>query len=355
MTRTRKTLLAAVPLLAIGAGAALLACGTGSAAESWSVEVIAGDLDYPWDIVAAGETILMTEKAGTVVTIADGELRRAPLVTEDAIRTEGGAGLLGLALAPDFAETGRAYFYHSYADAGAPANKVIEAQFDGTRWMQTAVLVDAIPGHRLYNGGRIAIGPDGHLYVTTGWTENYERPQDLESLAGKTLRMELDGAVPDGNPFPGSLVYSYGHRNPQGLAWDAGGAFYVSEHGQSALDEINRVEAGANYGWPVISGTQTRPGMEAPLVSSGRTTWAPSGLAHDGERLLMASLRQRGLYAYDIEPDGEAGALDLVYRGEDRIRQVLPVDGALYVITTNRSPRRAGPSQDRLLRLSPQP
>lgn len=315
----------------------------------WTTETVADGLDYPWDIVRDGDRLIITEKAGNIVFIDNGETQRFTVETSSPLRTEGGAGLLGVALAPDFGESGRAFLYYSYdADTG-PANRVVAASFDGSNWTETGILIDAIPGHRLYNGGRIAIGPDGHLYVTTGWTENYDLPQDLDSLAGKVLRVTLDGEVPSDNPFGGSAVYSYGHRNPQGIAWSPAGELFVSEHGQAALDEINLVEAGGNYGWPAIQGDETRQGMETPFIHSGRSTWAQSGIAFAGEELLVAALQGRGLYVLDranltLEPVFETG---------ERYRQVLSVDDDLYVITTNRSPRGQGPSSDSLIRLSP--
>ena len=353
----RKTLMARYPklLLILAAGVALSAGAIGAAgttrspAENWHVAVVTDDLDYPWDIEMAGGTLVLTEKAGNVVVVDNGDVRRYELETEQPIRTDGGAGLLGLALAPNFPESGRAFFYQSYTKGTEPANRVIEAHFGGETWRERRVLLGGIPGHRLYNGGRIAIGPDGHLYVTTGWTENYERPQDVDNLAGKILRMTLDGEVPPDNPFEGSFVYSYGHRNPQGIAWNSAGELFSAEHGQSARDEINQIRPGADYGWPVISGEETKDGMETPLLSSGRTTWAPSGVAFAGDRLLVAALRGEGLYALD----DEAGELDLVFTSNERIRQVLPEGETLYIITTNRSPRREGISDDRLLRLSP--
>jgi glucose/arabinose dehydrogenase len=321
----------------------------GRTTPDWSVEVVTDDLDYPWDIDRAGDLIVLTEKAGNIVLIENGRQQRYELEISDQIVREGGGGLLGMALAEDFRETGIAYFYHSYRGDAGLANKVIRARFDGRSWRETGVLVEEIPGHRLYNGGRIAIGPDGHLYVTTGWTEKRDLPQNLDSLAGKVLRMTVAGGVPEDNPFKGSYVYSYGHRNPQGLAWNAAGELFVAEHGQSALDEINIVRPGANYGWPVISGDEKRDGMETPLLSSGSETWAPSGIAFSGPELLVAALQKRGLHVVDAA----AGALELVFSSNERFRDVLPVGKDLYVITTNRSPRGDGPSSDRLLRLSP--
>lgn len=319
--------------------------------NGWTSETVADGLDYPWDVVRDGDRLILTEKAGNVVIVDDGEIRRFAVETSAPLRAEGGAGLLGLALASDFSESGRAFFYYSYEAESGPANRVVSASFDGSAWRETGILVDAIPGHRLYNGGRIAIGPDSHLYVTTGWTENYDLPQNLDSLAGKVLRVTLDGEVPSDHPFAGSPIYSYGHRNPQGLAWSPKGELFVSEHGQAALDEINLVEAGGNYGWPGIQGNETRDGMQTPFVHSGNSTWAQSGIAFAGEELLLAALQGRGLYVLDQENR----TLRPVFETGERYRQVLPVGDDLYVITTNRSPRGQGPSSDSLIRLSPTP
>ena len=225
-------------------------------------------------------------------------------------------------------------------------NRVIEVELDGDAWRETRVLIDGIPGHPLYNGGRVAFGPDGMLYVTTGWTENRARPQDLESLAGKILRVTPDGAVPADNPFPGSPVWSLGHRNPQGLAWDSAGRLFAAEHGQSGHDEVNLIEPGANYGWPIIQGDKTTDGMRTPLTHSGSDTWAPSGLAWRGDDLLLAGLRAEGVLSVSLD-----GAVSTYHPTGERIRDVLVVGDDVYVITTNRSPRREGDSDDRLIRL----
>lgn len=321
----------------------------GTTTSDWSMHVVSDDLDYPWDIARAGDRLLLTEKAGNIVVIENGRQQRYALQTSDPIADESGAGLLGMALSRDFRQSGIAYFYHSYRSSAGLVNKIIRALFDGTAWRETGVLLDGIPGHRLYNGGAIAIGPDGHLYATTGWTANRERPQDRVSLAGKVLRMTLDGQAPPDNPFPGSLVHSYGHRNPQGMAWSPAGELFVAEHGEIGHDEINRIRPGANYGWPLVEGSARRSGMEPAWLDSGRSTWAPAGAAFAADELLVATLVTRGLYVVDEA----AGTLRQVFSSGDRIRHVLPDGRDLYLITTNRSPRAEGPSRDRLLMLSP--
>lgn len=321
---------------------------TSAATTDWSVEVVAEGLDYPWEIQEAGGRILVTEAAGNVVSVDEGRLTRHAVVTSDPIAREGGGGLLGMALSKDFDQSRIAYFYQTYRVGDDLTNKVIEARFDGAAWRETRVLIDRIPGHRLYNGGRVALGPDGHLYVTTGWTENRHRPQDLSSLAGKVLRMTVDGKVPDDNPYPGSYVYSLGHRNPQGIAWAPDGRLFVAEHGQFANDEINQVQPSRNYGWPIISGDEEREGMERAFLRSGDNTWGPSGIAFAGNDLLVATLVDRGLYASNLE----AKTFNPIFTSGDRIRDVLPVGKDIYLITTNRSPRAEGPSEDRLLKLT---
>lgn len=320
----------------------------GVTTANWAVEVVTDALDYPWDIARSGDRIIVTEKAGNVVMLEGARLSRFKLETSEPIANESGAGLLGMALASDFAESGLAFFYHSYRSNGRLMNKVIQARFDGQAWRESRLMLTGIPGHPLYNGGRIAIGPDGHLYVTTGWTEDRGVPQDRKSLAGKVLRMTLSGEVPSDNPFPVSYIYSYGHRNPQGLAWGPTGELFVAEHGQAARDEINIITPGKNYGWPLVQGDQQREGMQAPFVQSGNVTWAPSGIAFAGSDLLVTALATRGLYL--LSPNTRA--LELIFSSGDRLRMVMPAGDYLYLITTNRSPRGEGPSRDRLLKLS---
>lgn len=313
-------------------------------------ETALSGLSYPWDLEARDGALWITEKAGTIGRYQDGAFRRMPVRTAVPILDHRGGGLMGLALRPDFATTRRAVVYHHAGTPEARYNRVVEVELrgagDGAEWAEVRPLVARIPGHPLYNGGRVAFGPDGMLYVTTGWTARRGAPQDLSDLAGKILRLTPDGAVPADNPFPGSPVWSLGHRNPQGLAWDGDGVMYAAEHGQSGHDEVNRIEKGGNYGWPLVEGDETRDGMRAPLAHSGGATWAPSGLAWFDGGLLVAGLRARGILGVSA-----AGAARLRHGLGARVRDVAVGPGALWAITTERSPRREGRSDDRLIRI----
>lgn len=315
--------------------------------DDWTIETLAEGLDYPWDIVSDGTRLIVTEKGGNIVLIKDGQVRKSPVHTSVPLRTAYGAGLLGIALSPDFLQSGNAFLYYSYQEGSQLANRVVSVHFDGEKWQETGVILDNIPGHRLYNGGRIAIGPDHHLYITTGWTENYDLPQSTDSLAGKVLRLTLEGQIPADNPIAGSAIYSLGHRNPQGLAWNEKNELFVSEHGQAALDEINLVQPGGNYGWPHIQGDETRAGMLRPFIHSGHDTWAPSGIAFAGDELLVATLKGHGLYVADFE----TRQLRPLISTQERYRQVLVSGNDIFLITTNRSPRGQGPSKDRLIHI----
>ena len=329
-------------------GLAALAAALLLPASPQASETVLDGLDYPWSIATAGDDIYITEKAGTLGLFNGTTFNHMPVETSVPTLNDRGGGLLGLALRPDFTETRRAVVYQHVGSPEARQNRVIEIALDGEVWRETRVLLDGIPGHPLYNGGRLGFGPDGMLYVTTGWTENRARPQDMDSLAGKILRLTPEGAVPDDNPFPGSPVYSLGHRNPQGLAWDDDGQLYAAEHGQSGHDEVNRIVPGGNYGWPLVQGDETADGMIPPLAHSGSRTWAPSGLAWAGGHLLLAGLRTQGILR--IMPDGTVSeAHDL----GQRTRDIALRDGQILAITTNRSPRRDGASDDALLRIDP--
>ncbi|WP_349632598.1 PQQ-dependent sugar dehydrogenase [Neobacillus sp. SuZ13] len=191
------------------------------------------------------------------------------------------------------------------------------------------------------------MGPDGILYITTGDATTPETAQDVNSINGKILRMTLDGKIPSDNPFPNSYVYSYGHRNPQGLVW-VGNILYASEHGQSAHDEINRITPGANYGWPVIQGNEQKTGMITPLYQSGEETWAPSGLAEANGKLYAATLRGNAVREFQLSKK----QTNSVVTGLGRIRD-LYIDGDYLYFVSNNTDGRGNPDEndDKLYRV----
>ena len=321
---------------------------------NWTVTVITDDLIYPWEIRRSGDRLIITETEGNIVVINNnGSLSRYLVQTSNPISHIGGSGLLGLALSGDFSNSGIAYAYYTYNGATGYTNRIAQLHFDGSAWRETNVLLDGIPGHNIYNGGRLAIGPDGFLYAATGWTANGNLPQDLNSLAGKILRLNLQGQPASGNPFPNSYIYSYGHRNPQGLAWNSQGQLYAAEHGQSAHDEINRIVPGGNYGWPIIQGDQQNDGMIAPHIHTGNTTLAPSGISFTGNgQLVIAALAARGVYIADENTKTVREIFDI----NERMRAVLPHENGFYLLTTNTSPQQATGTSgiaDRLLWIEP--
>ncbi|WP_293956606.1 MULTISPECIES: sorbosone dehydrogenase family protein [unclassified Sphingobacterium] len=325
----------------------------GMTTEDWDVTVVNSELNYPWEIrMSSEETLIITEANGTIVMIGtDRTWRRYEVGTSKPVVHDGGSGLMGLALSTDFAQSGTAFVYYTYNGGSGLTNRIVELNFNGSSWRETRVILDGIPGHRLYNGGRLAIGPDGFLYATTGWLRDQQAPQGLNSLAGKVLRMDLNGEPAPGNPFAGSYIYSYGHRNPQGLAWNPDGRLYISEHGESGNDEINIITAGGNYGWPLIQGSAQREGMIVPYINSGNRAWAPAGIAFAGNRLVVAALATRAVYVMNEE----ARTLEQIFTAGERARAVLPQGDGLYIISTNTSPQATTSSgiADRLLFIHP--
>ena len=311
--------------------------------------VLADNLRIPWSIEMFGDVIYLTERPGGIVRIGNGVVERQRVELTQKLSTAAEAGLLGFVLAPDFAQTRQAYAYYTYQEGARPLNRIVLLRLEGDVWKEEEVLVDRIPSGRVHHGGRLKIGPDGKLYATTGDAAEANLAQNPESLGGKILRMNLDGSIPDDNPFPGSYVYTYGHRNPQGLVWTPDGTLYASEHGNRANDEINVIEAGLNYGWPVIEGTERREGYVTPLFTSGRNaTWAPSGLAwHDG-KIYAAALRGSAI----LEFDPASGEHRTVITGYGRIRDVR-VEGRYLYFVTNNTDGRGDPQEndDKLYRV----
>lgn len=235
-----------------------------------------------------------------------------------------------------------AFLYYTYEDKNGQFNRVVEIREENNEWFEQKVLLDQIPSGNFHHGGRIKIGPDKKLYITTGDATDAMIAQDKASLGGKILRMNLDGTIPDDNPYPGSFVYSYGHRNPQGLAWDETGQLYSSEHGSSAHDEINLIKPKGNYGWPLIQGDETKNGMIAPLFHSGDHTWAPSGIAYHNGILYVAQLRGEGVLAFNVKEK----TYKQIVSNVGRVRDVFILRNYLFFVTNNTDGRGAPANHD---------
>lgn len=296
-------------------------------------------------------------------------MQEGRLLEEPAARLNiaavGEAGLLGLALDPDFQSNSYLYVYYTYRNAaGALKNRVERLTIRDNKALDSKVLIDGIPANSIHDGGRLKFGPDGKLYITTGDSGTAQLSQDLQSLAGKILRLNSDGSIPSDNPFPGSPVYSYGHRNPQGLAWQPQtGILFSAEHGSSAHDEVNVIRAGGNFGWPLVRGRESAPGLISPLLESGEDTWAPSGMTfYQGTvfpqwqgNLFFTALRGEHLQRIVLS-EQEVVLQERLFQGElGRLRDVIVgPDGFLYLSTSNRDGRgniRSG--DDHIYRIAP--
>ena len=321
------------------------------------IEVVIENLNIPWELVFLPDgRMLITERPGDLLIIG----KDKKTIKVQGVYHFGEGGLLGMALHPDFQNNNFVYLYFTSSVSGKVSNRVERYKLIGDTLVDKRTILEEIPGAANHDGGRLKFGPDGFLYVTTGDSQNSDLSQDTASLAGKILRVKDDGSIPADNPF-GNAIYSYGHRNVQGIAWDSGGRLWATEHGrsgvQSGLDEINLVVKGANYGWPVIQGDQTREGMFTPVINSGASdTWAPSGMVFYEGRLFWAGLRGESLYEATIAEDKLVN-LKANFRGEyGRFRTVVVgPDGYFYVLTNNRDGRGTPKSgDDKIIRINPQ-
>ena len=334
---------------------------SGAVAGEPQVQIVVRGLEVPWALAFAPDgRLFVTERPGRIRVVRDGRLDPAPIATL-RVAAVGEAGLMGLALDPGFAQNG-----HLYACYTAPAtgglfggrviNRVVRLTLRDPGAGDERVILDGLPGASIHDGCRLKFGPDGKLYVTTGDAAEPRLSQRMDSLAGKILRLNADGSIPPDNPFPGSPIYSLGHRNPQGIAWDAAGRLFAAEHGPSGHDEVNWIRPGKNYGWPEVAGKGGEPRYVDPLIESGSDTWAPSGIAALGSDLFVAGLRGRRLLRIRLGPDLKVTGLEALLAGtHGRLRDVVVgPDGALYVTTSNRDGRGSpAPDDDRILRVTP--
>lgn len=322
-----------------------------------SIQVLATNLKKPWAIAFAKDRIFVTEKDGAIRVVQSNTLLDEPLAVLRTANVFGG-GLLGITTHPDFENNHYLYVYYTYSENSTLLNKVLRITESKNKLQDATTIIDRIPGSQFYNGGIVKFGPDKKLYVATGLpSENSHDSQDMSSLAGKILRLNDDGTIPDDNPFPNSPVFSLGHRNPQGMAWDKNGNLYVTELGPTKNDEINLVRAGQNYGWPEqeCSGKENFVDSimcyDPSIEPGGIVFYSGDKLEYDGS-LIMATLRGSNLYKLDIS-ENKVSTQKSILGGTGRIRDVGEgPDGYLYIITSN-TDGKAFPDKldDKLIRI----
>lgn len=328
----------------------------GPPSESDFVAVLAENLDKPRAIAVHGERVFVTEKDGAIRVVQGGELLDSPLATFRTV-DEFDSGLLGIALHPDFGQNHLLYVFVTYQDAdGSIWNKIVQITESDNRLVDAATILDRIPASKFTNGGYLKFGPDNKLYAGTGTISDASHlPQDVTSLAGKILRINDDGSIPDDNPWADSPVYSIGHRHPQGMAWDTHGNLHVAEFGPEKNDEINLIKPGANYGWP---GQECSGEFEGAVLCYDPSIEPGGILFYSGDKIdlespfVMASMRASNLYQLDLD-EGLASQKSIL-SGIGRIRDVVEgPDGSLYVITSNTDGKGFPEGMDdRLVRVS---
>jgi glucose/arabinose dehydrogenase len=324
--------------------------------------VIATNLEVPWGFafLPNGDALFTERDSGRLLRMdASGNVEEVQTLPTQGY---GEGGSLGLAVSPEYERDGYVYAYYTTDED----NRVVRFRLGEA----PEPILTGIPFNSYHDGGRISFGPDGMLYVATGDAGDPATSQDRSSLGGKILRLTPDGGVPEGNPFPNSPVYSYGHRNVEGLAWDAEGRLYASEFGQDAFDEVNLIRPGENYGWPEFEGEGGEEAEAAGYVNPV-TTWTTDEASPSGAEILkngaipqwegdlfVAALRGQRLWRLELGPDGQVTGRDELLRDEvGRIRNVVQApDGSLWVTTSNLDGYGSPVSEedDRIIRLAPE-
>ena len=310
-----------------------------------SVRPIATNLRAPWGLAFLPDgRALVTERDTARILSVSGDGQVSEVQTLSEVRPGGEGGLLGIAVSPTYATDQWVYVYYT----SATDNRIARLHLGGA----PEPILTGIPKAGNHNGGRLAFGPDAMLYAGTGDAGDRDKAQDVGYLGGKILRITPDGKAGNGNPFGNSPVWTLGHRNVQGLGWDDRGRMYAAEFGQNQYDELNRIEAGKNYGWPIIEGTGRDQRFVDPIATWATNEASPSGIAVVGDRVWIACLR--GQRVYRIGTDGSAP--EQLFTGDyGRLRHVgRAPDGSMWVLTSNRDSRgRPSSTDDRILRVTP--
>ena len=344
------------------------------------VEAWVTGLEAPWSLVFLPDgRALVSERPGRIRLIQNGHLEKSPYAVFETTRGASGAGdfflnlfargeggLMGLAVHPKFPTEPYIYAMYTWRGVRGVRNRIVRLVDRGTHGVFDKIVLGGVPGALFHNGGRIAFGPDGMLYATTGEIFEMHMAQDLKAFGGKVLRIDPGGGIPSDNPFPNSPVWSYGHRNPQGLAWHPEtGALYQSEHGPSgevgfgAHDEINIIEEGRNYGWPRIVGAPGRAPYVDPIAMWPNTSVPPAGMTFHKGALYVATLRSEALIRLRIE-GRRVLSIERLFAWDEydgvlgRLRDAVDgPDGHLYVLTSNRDGRGSPrPGDDKILRMT---
>ncbi len=337
----------------------------------YEIQEVARDLYVPWSIAFTSENrILVTERNGQLREIKDGKLNPLPLMVFEEVSATGEEGLMGLTVDPDYAKNGQIYVSYAYADNEGMFVKVVRLKDFGDRVKEDKVIIDKIPAATYHAGNRLKFGPDKKLYITTGDGSKKELAQELGSLAGKILRLNNDGSIPGDNPYPNSPVYSLGHRNPQGLAWNIkGDVLFSTEHGPSLIDgpaggdEINIIEKALNYGWPILSHEKRKEGYIHPIALFTPAVAPSSAMIYSGKLfpqyegdLFFGGLKGEGLFRADISNYDPKLILATEKLGDvdfGRIREVAESpSGEIYFSTSNRDGRgKVNGGDDRIYKL----
>jgi glucose/arabinose dehydrogenase len=345
-----------------------------SASAPFRVETVAEHLEVPWAIAFLPDgRILVTERSGRIRIVKDGKLSPEPFAVIKEVEPSGESGLMDLTLHPKFNDNHYLYLAYAYKTEGQFV-RVVRYTEKNNQILEPKILIEKIPAASFHAGTRVRFGPDGKLYITTGDAGKRELAQELDSLSGKTLRLNDDGSVPQDNPFVGRAnarpeVWSYGHRNSQGIAWQPGsGLMFQTEHGPSGFDgpgggdEVNIVKRGENYGWPVIHHRESKSGMHSPLLEYTPAVAPASALFYTGKmfpqyqgNFFFGCLRGERIIRVVLDGQKVTGQEALLEKNYGRIRDVEQgPDGAIYFSTSNQDGRE-NPSKedDRILRLVP--
>ncbi|MGP3956116.1 PQQ-dependent sugar dehydrogenase [Nonomuraea sp. 3N208] len=315
-----------------GGGEVLPTATAGQAAAPGEPKDVVTGLSVPWAVafLPSGDALVTERDSARLLRVSQaGQVTE--LGTIEGVRPDGEGGLMGVAVKD------QQIFLYFTAEQD---NRIVRYPFDGNRLGSPEVLLQGIPKGGIHNGGRLAFGPDGYLYATTGEVGDRSLAQQRDSLGGKILRMTVDGKPAPGNPF-GTLVYSYGHRNVQGLAWDEQGRLYASEFGANAYDEVNLIKPGSNYGWPEVEGRGDDQRFVNPILTWTTDEASPSGMAYANGSLWVGALRGARLWQIPLGEDGSAAKPVAHFTDRyGRIRAVTTApDGALWVGTSNQDGR----------------